>query len=106
MICFEATCIISSYFDSDILFTLPPDPLHVNLLGCGNDSIEGLENLFPDVMTNFYRAHNMNKSGQMPGGKFNGPSIKYILRNFNKNILCCICLNFLCIIYMNIIDFE
>ena len=31
---------------SDILFTLPPDPLHVNLLGCGNDAIEGL-----DVMT-------------------------------------------------------
>ena len=58
---------------------LPPDPFHVNLLGFGNYAVEGLEKCFPDVMTNFYRAHNMNKSGQITGGKFNGPSIKYIL---------------------------
>ena len=28
----------------------------------------------------FYVKHNMKKSGQGPGGKFNGPSIKYLLK--------------------------
>ena len=29
----------------------------------------------------FYRKHNLKKSGEGPGGKFNGPSIKYILKD-------------------------
>ena len=70
--------------------------------------VEGLENLFPDVMTIFYRAHNLNKSGQMPGGKFNDTSIKYLLREeiSIKIYYVTFVLNFLCIIYINIIDFE
>ena len=34
-------------------------------------------------MSEFYKKHCLNKSGEGPGGKFNGPSIKYILREDN-----------------------
>ena len=59
---------------------LPPDPLHVNLLGCGNDTVECLEENFPVEMASFYKKHNLSKSREEPGGKFNGPSMKFILR--------------------------
>ena len=61
----------------------PPDPLHVNLLGCGNDVLECLEKFFPLEIQKFYKEHNLKKSGEGPGGKFNGPSIKFILREEN-----------------------
>ena len=32
------------------------------------------------AMVQFYKKHNLSKTGEGPGGKFNGPSIKYILR--------------------------
>ena len=62
------------------MFSLPPDPLHNNLLGAGNDACECLEKHFPAEMMTFYAYNHLKKSGQGPGGKFNGPSIKHILR--------------------------
>ena len=41
--------------DAAVLFLLPPDPLHVNLLGCGNDALECLEKHFPEPMTAYYK---------------------------------------------------
>ena len=38
-------------------------------------------------MNTFYSIHNLKKSGEGPGGKFNGPSIKYILREENLSEL-------------------
>ena len=66
-----------------VLFQLRTDPLHVNLLGCGNDVLECLEKFFPLEIQKFYKEHNLKKSGEGPGGKFNGPSIKFILREEN-----------------------
>ena len=66
--------------DSEILFSLPPDPLHINLLGAGNDVCDCLERHFSTEMLEFYAENHLKKSGQGPGGKFNGPSIKYNLR--------------------------
>ena len=37
--------------DVAVLFQLPPDPLHVNLLGCGNDALECMEKFFPQAHT-------------------------------------------------------
>jgi hypothetical protein len=66
--------------DSEILFTLPPDPLHVVLLGPANDLMESLEKCYPTNLKSFYEKHSLKKNGQGPGGKFHGPSIKYILK--------------------------
>ena len=71
----------SNHQDAEILFSLPPDPLHTNLLGAGNDACDKLEHYFPDEMINFYAENHLKKSGQGPGGKFNGPSIKHILKD-------------------------
>ena len=60
---------------------LKPDPLHINILGPPNDVIDLLEDLYPvEMKEEFYMRHNLKKSGEGPGGKFAGPSIKYILR--------------------------
>ena len=67
--------------DNAVLFQLPPDPLHVNYLGCVNDTLECMEKHYPNEMAAFYKKHNLSKSGEGPGGKFNGPSIKFILRD-------------------------
>ena len=59
----------------------PPDTLHINYLGPVNDALELLEKMYPiEMKEEFYIKHNMKKSGQGPGGKFNGPSIKYFLK--------------------------
>ena len=54
------------------------NPLHINLLGAGNDVRECLEKHFPNDMDNFYKSLHLKKSGQAAGGKFHGPSIKCI----------------------------
>ena len=60
---------------------LPPDLLHVNILGPPNDVLELLEEMYPvEMKEEFYVRHNLKKFGEAQGGKFNGPSIKYILR--------------------------
>ena len=60
---------------------LPPDPLHCNLLGPCNDVLELLEKMYPVEMTEeFYKNLGLKKSGEGPGGKFAGPSIREILK--------------------------
>ena len=66
--------------DKEVLFLFPPDPLHVNLLGPVNDVLDLLEEMYPcEMKEEYYLKHCLNKTGEMPGGKFNGPSIKHIL---------------------------
>lgn len=67
-------------YDTAVLFLLPPDPLHVNYLGPVNDVFDLLEENFPNELKTFYEKYHLKKSGQGPGGKFHGPSIKQILR--------------------------
>ena len=55
----------------------------MNLLGCGKDVLECFEKFYPLEIKKFYKEHNLKKSGEGPGGKFNGPSIKFILREEN-----------------------
>ena len=65
----------------ETIFLLPPDPLHVNLFGPVNDVLEKLEEIWPcEMMQEFYPKHNLKKSGGGPGGQFNGPAIKAILK--------------------------
>ena len=46
-----------------------------------NDALECMEEKsFPEVMGAFYKENNLSKTGEGPGGKFNGPSIKFLLR--------------------------
>ena len=68
-------------FDEWVAKTLPPEPLHTNLLGPGNDVLDKLEDHFDEHMELFYRINCLNKTGEGPGGKFNGPSIKMVLKN-------------------------
>ena len=48
--------------DATVLFQLPPDPHHLNLLGCGNDALEYMERFYPQVMSYFYKQNNLKKS--------------------------------------------
>ena len=65
----------------EVIFLLPPDPLHINLLGPCNDILEKMENLWPvEMKEEFYAKHHLSKSGGGPGGQFDGPSIKHILK--------------------------
>ena len=41
--------------DVAVLFQLPPDPLHANLLGCGNDALECMERFYNQEMSCFYK---------------------------------------------------
>ena len=70
-----------------IIGLLPPDPLHTNLLGPGNDAIEALESKHPHEMKAHYLNNYLKKSGEGPGGKFNGPSICTLLKECNLNHL-------------------
>ena len=63
------------------LLQMPPDPLHVVLLGPVNDVMDKLETLYPcEMVEEFYKVNHLKKSGEGPGGKFNGPSIKHVLK--------------------------
>ena len=61
--------------------TLPPAPLHTNLLGPGNDVLEKMEEVYDEQMELFYKVHCLKKTGEGAGGKFNGPSIKTVFKN-------------------------
>ena len=50
------------------------------LLGVSNGACDCHEKHFGSEMIQFYSENHLKKSGQGPGGKFNGPSIKYILQ--------------------------
>ena len=56
---------------------LPPDPLHVNVLGPPNDVFDLMEKVFSkEKVTEFYTRNNQKRSGEAAGGKFDGKSIK------------------------------
>ena len=65
--------------DEEVILTLSPEPLHTNLLGPVNDALELMEKLWPEQMQQTYKSNNLKKSGDGPGGKFNGPKIKHII---------------------------
>ena len=72
---------MKNQYNLPTLFVLPPDPLHVVLLGPINDVMDKLEQLYPlEIKEEFYPKHHLKKSGEGPGGKFNGPSVKHILK--------------------------
>ena len=51
------------------------------LLGPINDVMDKLEQLYPCEMADeFYAKNHLKKSGEGPGGKFNGPSVKLIMK--------------------------
>ena len=66
-------------WDEEVIFTLPPEPLHTNLLGPVNDAVELMENKYPQEMQEFYKKHNLKKGGDSVGGKFIGPKVKFII---------------------------
>ena len=56
---------------------LPPDPLHVNVLGPPKNLFDLMEKVFSkEKVTDFYRRHNEKRSGDAAGGKFDGKAIK------------------------------
>ena len=69
-----------SNVNEEVILTLPPEPLHTNLLGPINDALELLEKLHPEEFKKFYKKHGLKKSGDGPGGKFNGPKVKHIIK--------------------------
>ena len=52
-----------------LLFQLPPDPLHVNLLGPAVDALNKMKAFYPAEMEFWYRKHNVHKSKKCSGGK-------------------------------------
>ena len=69
--------------DEWVALTLTPDPLHINLLGGPNDCLQVMEKEFPEEIKLFYKRHCLSNIGEAAGGKFNGPSIKKILKNLD-----------------------
>ena len=63
--------------------TFPPDPLHKDILGPGNDCLDKMEYHWGDAMNSFYKKHALKKSGQGIGGKFNGVDIKFIMKDLH-----------------------
>ena len=57
--------------DKEVIFALPPEPLHTNLLGPENNAIELIESKWTHEMKTTYKKNNLKKSGDSPGGKFN-----------------------------------
>ena len=71
---FQPIPLRKNHEDDAVLFQLPPDPLHVNYLGCGNDALECMEKSFPEVM------------GAQLGGKLGpasswGPGLRLVTGN-------------------------
>ena len=61
--------------------TFPPDQLHCNLLGPGNDCLDMMEKQWSDLMAVFHKKHSLSKSGQGISGKFNGVDIRFIMKD-------------------------
>ena len=80
---FEPLKLKEDNLDEWVALTLTPDPLHINLLGGANDCIEKCESMYPIEMKSYFKRHCLNKAGEGPGGKFNGPSIKKVLVNLD-----------------------
>ena len=69
-----------------LLFQLPPDPLHVNLLGPAVDALNKMKEFYPAEMEFWFRKHNVHKSKKGSGGKLQGPDIKLLLKEENLNV--------------------
>ena len=48
-----------------------------------NDALDKLKEEFSLDMNIYYLRHFLNKTGEGPGGKFNGPSVKTVLKNLD-----------------------
>ena len=66
-----------------IIFLLPPDPLHVILLGPVQDIINTLKKLYPDLMPTFFLRCGIGKRRTQIGGNFTGGELKMILKEGN-----------------------
>ena len=63
-----------------IIFLLPPDPLHVILLGPIQDMFNALKVLYPGIMTAFFRRCGIGRRRSMVAGNFTGVELKMLLR--------------------------
>ena len=73
--------LIENQGNVEVLFLTPSDPLHVIYLGPFNHAWTCLTTLTD--LRPFEIEHHMKSSGQGPGGDFNGPTIKNILKDKN-----------------------
>ena len=80
---FKPISIKSEKENEEIIKTFPPDPLHKDILGPGNDCLEKMEYHWGDAMNSFYKKHALKKSGQGIGGKFNGADINFIMKDLH-----------------------
>ena len=65
------------HIDSWVGKHLPPDPLHVNVLGPLNNVFDLMEKDFSqEKVTDFCRQHNEKRSGDAAGGKFDEKAIE------------------------------
>ena len=63
-----------------IIFLLPPDPLHVILLGPVQDVFNALKTRYPDLMTAFFRRCGIGRRRSMVAGNFTGVELKMLLK--------------------------
>ena len=74
--------------DKWFLEYLPPDPLHICLLGPVNDVVDFLLGKHEWEMKNHMIATNLFKSrGGQPGGQLNGPQLKRLLQDKSLDAL-------------------
>ena len=66
--------------EEEIMLTYPPDPLHANIIGPGNDCVDLMESIWPEQMKHFFQNHSLHRSGDAVRGKFSGKNIKFILK--------------------------
>ena len=70
----------SGWENVKIIFLIPPDPLHVILIGPVQDVFTALKKMYPDLMTAFYRRHGIGRRRSQVAGNFTGPELKLLLR--------------------------
>lgn len=67
--------------NTPILFLLPPDPLHVVLLGPVMDVFSSLKKGLPGVMTEFYGRCGIGRRRRMIAGNFTGVELKMLIKD-------------------------
>ena len=67
---FKPLIVKSEKENEEVMKTFPPDPLHCNLLGPGNDCLDMMEKQWSDLMAAFYKKHALSKSGQGIGCQY------------------------------------
>ena len=66
--------------NTEIIFLLPPDPLHIILLGPVMDVFSSLKKDFPGVMTEFYGRCGIGRRRRMIAGNFTGVELKMLIK--------------------------